>query len=182
MSQFFYTQLHIFSFQEIKTTENSSEIEKKVEVDPLPKFIEKREKMKDKQLYYSQSAIDSNTKHCMERLKESQTAASAQFRLEQLNKHLHNFPLSANLANKLKAPKQVLKLAHQYPNLHGLCQEVLGRLGYPESTLKSSPGIRILSIDGGGMKGMIFNFIVLDSSTIEISYLPLVSGSLLLTP
>ena len=111
--------------------------------------------MKDKQLYYSQSAIDSNTRHCMGRLKESQTAASAQFRLEQLNEHLHNFPLSANLANKLKATKQVVKLAHQYPDLHGLCQEVLGRLGYFESTLKNSPGLRILSIDGGGMKGIM---------------------------
>ena len=110
--------------------------------------------MKDKQLYYSQSAIDSNTRHCMERLKECETSASSEFRLEQLNKHLHEFPLSANLANKMRAQSQVVKLSNRYPHLHGLCQEVLGRLGYQER-LRGSPGIRILSIDGGGMKGIM---------------------------
>ena len=110
--------------------------------------------MKDKELYYSQSAIDSNTRHCMERLKECETSAATEFRLEQLNKHLHEFPLSANLANKMKAQSKVLSLANQHPHLYGLCQEVLGRLGYQER-LKLSPGIRILSIDGGGMKGIM---------------------------
>ena len=123
----------------------------------LPKFIQKRENMKDRNLYYSQSAIDSNTRHCVERLKESNTSLSTEFRLEELNSHLHKFPLAAILANKLGAQPLVHSLFKQNKeneSLQGLCKEILGRLGYQEQ-LSTSPGLRILSIDGGGMKGVM---------------------------
>ena len=109
--------------------------------------------MKDRNLYYSQSAIDSNTRHCVERLKECRNTA-LEFRLEELNTHLHKFPLAAISANKLDSQNVVHKICRENPGLEGLCKEVLGRLGYQES-LKASPGLRILSIDGGGMKGVM---------------------------
>ena len=79
---------------------------------------------------------------------------SANFRLLELNKHLDKFPLSRNLANNMQAQKTVMNLGVKYPELIGLCAEVLARLGI-KSMLNNSPGLRILSIDGGGMKGLI---------------------------
>ena len=42
----------------------------------------------------------------------------------------------------------------KYPNLSCLCAEVLARLGQ-QTQLNNSKGLRILSIDGGGMKGLL---------------------------
>ena len=118
----------------------------------LPKFIQKKHKLQEQNLYYSQSSIDANTKHCYERLRESSTLDQISFRLEEFNEHLNKFPLSQNLANRLGTQKLVKNLGQNYPAVQGLAIEILGRLGYQEP-LNTSPGIRILSIDGGGMKG-----------------------------
>ena len=76
------------------------------------------------------------------------------FRLLELNKHLDKFPLSRTLANSMQAQEIVMKLGVKYPTLSGLCAEVLARLGQ-KSFMVNSPGMRILSIDGGGMKGYL---------------------------
>jgi calcium-independent phospholipase A2-gamma len=72
--------------------------------------------------------------------------------------HLNKFPLAAILANKMGAQDLVKNICVRDFNgdtlNQGLCRETLARLGYQEQ-LNSSPGIRILSIDGGGMKGVI---------------------------
>ena len=118
----------------------------------VPKFIQKREKYKD--LYFSQAAVDTNTIHVMSGLKLVNSEESADFRLKELNKHLDTFPLSRTLANKYYAQEIVIKLGSKYPNLSGLCAEVLARLGQ-QTQLNNSKGLRILSIDGGGMKGLL---------------------------
>ena len=118
----------------------------------VPKFIQKREKYKD--LYFSQSAVDSNTIHVMTGLKLVNSEESADFRLKELNKHLDTFPLSRTLANKYYAQEIVINLGSKYPHLSGLCAEVLARLGQ-QTQLNNSRGVRILSIDGGGMKGLL---------------------------
>ena len=76
------------------------------------------------------------------------------FRLLELNKHLDKFPLSRTLANSMQAQEIVMKLGVKYTALSGLCAEVLARLGQ-KSFMVNSPGMRILSIDGGGMKGYL---------------------------
>ena len=139
----------MFQFQPLKIQVNAI---KKNPTKQVPKFIEKREKYKD--LYFSQSAIDTNTIHVMTGLKLVKDEQSANFRLLELNKHLDKFPLSRNLANNMQAQKTVMNLGVKYPELSGLCAEVLARLGI-KSMLNNSPGLRILSIDGGGMKGLI---------------------------
>lgn len=105
----------------------------------------------------SQNAIDSQTKYCLARIRESQNPEAIQFRLEEFNRHLQNFPLSRILANKLKTQRTLLQLKNiskNNPKFLAICSEVLGRLGHSQP-IQSSPGIRILSIDGGGMKAVI---------------------------
>ena len=48
----------------------------KTETEAKPKFIQKRENLQENYSYYSQSSIDSNTKHCVARLKEATTTIS----------------------------------------------------------------------------------------------------------
>ena len=136
----------------------------KTETEAKPKFIQKRENMQENYSYYSQSSIDSNTRHCVDRLQEATTTISLtttesiKFRLEEFNVHLNKFPLAAILANKMGAQDLVKNICVRDFNgdtlNQGLCRETLARLGYQEQ-LTSSNGIRILSIDGGGMKGVI---------------------------
>merc|ERR1719418_298483 len=63
----------------------------KTETEAKPKFIQKRENLQENYSYYSQSSIDSNTKHCVARLKEATTTISLttkdsiKFRLEEFN-------------------------------------------------------------------------------------------------
>ena len=105
-----------------KTTEDSK-------ANSLPKFIQKRENMKENYLYYSQSSIDSNTRHCVERLKEASTEESIKFRLEEFNVHLNKFPLAAILANKMGTQELVKNIRQKDKTMQGLCLETLARLG-----------------------------------------------------
>ena len=108
-----------------KTTEETT-------TETKPKFIQKRDNLKENYLYYSQSSIDSNTKHCVQRIKESTTVESIKFRLEEFNVHLNKFPLAAIQANKMGAQELVKSLRDRNSNsenLKGLCLETLARLG-----------------------------------------------------
>lgn len=133
---------------------NSSSKDAKDESQELPKFIQKRRKLKELNIYHSQSTIDAHTRQCVQRLKESLTMESLIYRLDQFNEHLHKFPLAADLANKMHAQEIIWKIFSEQETTQGLCIEILGRLGYQEQ-LQASQGVRILSIDGGGMKGVI---------------------------
>ena len=107
-----------------KTTDGSA-------AEALPKFIQKRDNLKENFQYFSQSSIDSNTKHCVERLKEANTIESIKFRLEEFNLHLNKFPLAAILANKM-GTQQLVKNIHirqKDSSMQGLCLETLARLG-----------------------------------------------------
>ena len=98
----------------------------------FPKFIQKRNNLKENFLYYSQSSIDSNTRHCVERLKEATTIESIKFRLEEFNLHLNKFPLSAILANKMgtqQLVKNIRNICQKDASIQGLCLETLARLG-----------------------------------------------------
>ena len=98
----------------------------------FPKFIQKRNNLKENFLYYSQSSIDSNTRHCVERLKEATTIESIKFRLEEFNLHLNKFPLSAILANKMgtqQLVKNIRNIRQKDASIQGLCLETLARLG-----------------------------------------------------
>lgn len=119
-----------------------------------PKFIEKRDKLRSQKLYKSQESIDVNTIQYLNRLKESEIVESIQFHLEQFNRHLQEYPIARILANKKDTPKVILSIQREHPQLLELTSEVLARLGY-HANLTGSKGIRILSIDGGGMKGVI---------------------------
>ena len=101
--------------------------------------------------------IDRITTRCLVNLSaslQSETLNESLMQLNYLNDHLARFPFAKGFATKLHAISKVKK-AKNHPDT-SVClaaKEALARLGYVEAL--TSRGIRILCIDGGGMKGVI---------------------------
>ena len=76
-------------------------------------------------------------------------------RLERFCIHLHAFPWAQGLAVREKSVGKILRIRDRSSNpaVKMQCNEALGLLGYSAPPRKR--GIRILSIDGGGMRGLI---------------------------
>lgn len=123
---------------------------------PPPKFVIRQSKL------VSKAEIDAITRRCLEELRDSGTP---QRNLENLNAHLAQFPFAKGLATKLGAVAAVAEASSLRSSLladsfrtpsmvdpSGVAKEVLARLGHVDPL--PGRGIRILSIDGGGMKGL----------------------------
>ena len=123
------------------------------EKEAVPKFIQRREKVKQ---HVSQNIIDNHTRYCVANISVSKTEDALIFRLSEFKKHLQSYPHSREYACKLKAQQLLLGIRGYSASVEvkKLTSELLGRLGYQDPLWKSK-GIRILSIDGGGMKGVI---------------------------
>ncbi len=119
----------------------------------LPKFIQRLEKNKN---HLSREAIEANLKACLDNIKTTTTKEDLILRLSELVEHLQKYPRSREYAHVLKAEAVLLEIRGRSvsPEIKRLCSEILARIGYIEPLTKSK-GIRILSIDGGGMKGLI---------------------------
>ena len=76
-------------------------------------------------------------------------------RLERFCNHLHAHPWDLGRAVRLKATGKVLSIRDRAANesVRLQCNEALALIGYVSPPPKR--GIRILSIDGGGMRGLI---------------------------
>merc|ERR1719319_252500 len=71
------------------------------------------------------------------------------------SKHLNCFPWANTLAAREQAVGHLLNIQKRdvSDEVNMLCRECLSRMGY--SCPLSGPGMRVLSIDGGGMRGLI---------------------------
>jgi len=122
------------------------------EASKIPKFKIRQ------QNFVSQIEIDKNTMFYMARLKEAigvgGNNADAIQRFDEFNRHLSDFPFAKGLATKLGAIPDAIKAERSEDLAVRLAaKETLTRLGVVNPL--PMKGIRILSIDGGGMKGVI---------------------------
>eukprot|EP00095_Tigriopus_kingsejongensis_P010573 snap_masked-scaffold1137_size60140-processed-gene-0.4 protein:Tk10573 transcript:snap_masked-scaffold1137_size60140-processed-gene-0.4-mRNA-1 annotation:"conserved hypothetical protein" len=104
----------------------------------------------------SKAVIDARTRACVQSLRNYAIYDSALVRkLEIFNHHLHEYPWAKGVAVRSHAISQMLHVRDKTANesVQMLIREGLDRLGYQEPV--GSRGIRILSLDGGGMKGII---------------------------
>jgi hypothetical protein len=104
----------------------------------------------------TKSSLETRTKQLIRSLTTIQSSMSTILRLQELNKHLISFPESTPIAVKENAIQKVLRLRHFSRNkvIESHSMQVLSLLGYcdpPKGT-----GIRILSIDGGGIATNFF--------------------------
>jgi hypothetical protein len=99
----------------------------------------------------TKSSLEMRTKQLIRSLSTIQSSMSTVLRLQELNKHLRSFPESTPIAVKENAIQKVLRLRHLSHNevIESHSMQVLSLLGHcdpPKGT-----GIKILSIDGGGI-------------------------------
>jgi len=104
---------------------------------------------------YTKATVDEVTRHLVGSLHLSTGEPQVVQQLEMLCKHLQSFPWAKNLAGREQARGHILSIQSRYPSgeVSLLCREALSRLGHPRPL--SGPGIRVLSIDGGGMRGLV---------------------------
>lgn len=105
----------------------------------------------------TQESIDGRTKHCVSAVAKAVTQPSLLVRLEDFCKHLFNYPQAKSLAARQGAVSVLLRLKHSIPQydepIQRQIREGLSLLGYAEPL--PAKGIRILSIDGGGTRGLL---------------------------
>ena len=95
--------------------------------------------------------ISDEAKAMMERIKTS--SASLEQDLELINKKLSMFPWLIGSENfRVSALRKLRLLGEEEENVDIFVRECKARLG--EREILNSPGVRILSMDGGGMRGV----------------------------
>lgn len=105
--------------------------------------------------FVSRSALDSRTRSLVKSLKAATTPQSTMKRLQELCSHIKQHPLSRVLATKEKAIPILLRIAENKKDklmAEEAC-EALALLGYVHPL--SGRGIRILTLDGGGTRGLV---------------------------
>lgn len=128
----------------------SLDVESKLEAEKVPW---RRPSVRSAQ---SKAAIDARTKSCVENLRSTASLDSAVLKpLEVFNNHLYQYPFAKGVAVRNHAVSQLLHIRDKSDNesVKMVAREGLNLLGYQEPV--RSPGIRILCLDGGGMKGII---------------------------
>ncbi|TRY74653.1 hypothetical protein TCAL_00576 [Tigriopus californicus] len=104
----------------------------------------------------SKAAIDARTRSCVANLRSTASLDSAVLKpLEVFNNHLYQYPFAKGVAVRSHAVSQLLHIRDKSENesVKMVAREGLNLLGYQEAV--GSQGIRILCLDGGGMKGII---------------------------
>lgn len=134
-------------------------------VDPRPTFVRRQAK------FVRKVDIDRTTRVCVSSIRGSLQSSyvsvkdgfdeteNVRINLEELNNHLAQFPFAKGYATKLGVIPDIIRIRNNAANdpasleIRLAAKEALVRLGHV-NTLPSK-GIRILCIDGGGMKGVI---------------------------
>ncbi|KAH9520027.1 Calcium-independent phospholipase A2-gamma [Bulinus truncatus] len=102
----------------------------------------------------SRLSLESRTKSLVQSLKAAHSLMSKITRTEELCAHLIDHPECVwEACNERVVPCLLSLLKCPDKNLKGLALEALSLLGYCRNL--TSPGIRILSIDGGGTRGLV---------------------------
>ena len=137
-------------FDNLPKRQTSEETKQGLEpVEAIPYFVKRQAKLVRK------AEIDRTTEVCVSKLVISPwTGPTAAYELENFNSHLAQFPFAKGYATKLGAIPAIVRFkGHQDLSIRSAAKETLARLGYVD--VLPHKGIRILCIDGGGMKGVI---------------------------
>ncbi|KAK9686358.1 Patatin-like phospholipase [Popillia japonica] len=112
-------------------------------------------KWKADNLVISQTSISSRTRHVIFSISNAETAESKLRRIEELSSHIKQFPEAKNNAVKEGAIRLLLRVRQKTNDLQiqAAISEALTILGHTNPL--PGRGIRILSIDGGGIRGIL---------------------------
>lgn len=117
--------------------------------------LQERTKWRTQVQSVSKHTIHSRTQHVISAVATSMPGASRLKRLEDLLQHFYQFPEAKMYAAKEGAVNILLRVrneAHDDATL-AITREILTTLGYVDPL--PGPGIRVLSIDGGGIRGVL---------------------------
>ncbi|XP_014778854.1 calcium-independent phospholipase A2-gamma [Octopus bimaculoides] len=104
--------------------------------------------------FISRTAVENRSRALVNNLKLAQSISSKITRIDDLNKHLMIYPASRSIAKKAGAVQVLLRLSQsEVPSVRSRAYEALSLVGYVSPP--KGRGIRILSIDGGGTRGVI---------------------------
>ncbi|XP_052087063.1 calcium-independent phospholipase A2-gamma-like [Mytilus californianus] len=104
--------------------------------------------------FVSKASIDSRTKALVHNLKQASSQVSKLKRTEDLCSHLIQFPDSRTIAMKEKCLPTLLRLHKtKHRQLKAEVSQALSLVGYVHPP--KGKGVRVLSIDGGGTRGVI---------------------------
>ncbi|XP_046387766.1 calcium-independent phospholipase A2-gamma-like [Ischnura elegans] len=104
----------------------------------------------------TKASIDARTKHVISSVRSAETKSSRFKRLEDLVSHLNEYPQAKDLAVKEGGIAMLLglrRLESDEEEVQGVIREGLSLLGFVDPL--PGRGIRILSMDGGGTRGVM---------------------------
>ncbi|XP_044263823.1 calcium-independent phospholipase A2-gamma-like isoform X2 [Tribolium madens] len=103
----------------------------------------------------SKCSISSQTHHVILSLESAENEDALLSRIEAFISHLQQFPEGRNSAIRAGAVRILLRIRQKVPNsnIQGAVREALAILGYSDPV--KANGIRILSMDGGGIRGLL---------------------------
>ncbi|KAI5750926.1 hypothetical protein M8J77_002520 [Diaphorina citri] len=134
-------------------------VKKVIKTTPLPHTVEEVHPDKIQQWQSSQTGVSkmsilSATCHILSSIANAQTVPAKLKRTEELVDHITRYPSARIYAVKEGGVKILLRTreSHTDEALHQVIREALAILGYSEPL--PGRGIRILSIDGGGIRGI----------------------------
>ncbi|XP_022902322.1 calcium-independent phospholipase A2-gamma-like [Onthophagus taurus] len=128
--------------------ENNGEV---VKTNNVPKVA----KWKNDKVVASKSSISSRTKHVIFSISQAQSKESKLRRIEDLSMHIKQFPEEKHAAVKEGAIRLLLRVRGCTKDIQtqSAISEALAILGHSDPL--PNKGIRILSIDGGGIRGLL---------------------------
>ncbi|XP_077567480.1 calcium-independent phospholipase A2-gamma-like [Stigmatopora nigra] len=132
----------------VKQIEASVSKEQKVVEDKAKKLLVQREKI------IARVSVDNRTRALVQALRRATDVRVYISRVEDLSYHLLEFPETCGIAVKEKVIPCLLRLQQANdPGLREAVREALALVGYSKPV--KGRGIRILSIDGGGLRGIL---------------------------
>ncbi|XP_034542205.1 calcium-independent phospholipase A2-gamma-like isoform X2 [Notolabrus celidotus] len=133
---------------QVKQVEAALSLEQKAAEEKAKKLLLQREKI------IARVSVDNRTRALVQGLHRASDVRVYINRVEDLSYHLLEFPETAGIAVKEKVIPCLLRLKQASdPGLRAAVREALALVGY-HSPVKGR-GIRILSIDGGGLRGLL---------------------------
>ncbi|XP_076048519.1 calcium-independent phospholipase A2-gamma-like isoform X2 [Oratosquilla oratoria] len=136
-------------FSQLRLNFGQTQEAEKPEPQPIPKWMVKR---KDA---VSKASVDARTRYVVQCLHDHLTVAGKLRRLEDLCSHLIQYPHAQGLAVKSESIPKLIRMLKctEDSEVESQVREALALLGYTPPV--KGQGIRLLSIDGGGVRGLV---------------------------
>uniref|UniRef100_A0A4W4H0E0 PNPLA domain-containing protein n=1 Tax=Electrophorus electricus TaxID=8005 RepID=A0A4W4H0E0_ELEEL len=135
-------------FEDSKQKETAENKEQRTAEEKARRLLLQREKI------IARVSVDNRTRALVQALHRTSDVRLYISRVEELSYHLLEFPETRLVAIKEKVIPCLLRLRHPCdPSLKAAVREALALVGYTDPV--KSRGIRILSIDGGGTRGLV---------------------------